>query len=295
MKWLIYGANGWIGGQITKILNNEQVIPATSRANNPDDVERELIDTKPDRVICLIGRTHGGGMTTIDYLQTHENLFINLRDNLYGPMVLAMLCKKNQIHLTYMGTGCIFTYDNPAQPDMAQQFTERSTPNFFDSNYSTVKGVTDQLMHLLDDTVLNIRIRMPITSDNSSRNLITKLINYEKICSIPNSMSVLPTLLPLMLDMARDKRTGTINLVNPGVITHNEILDMYREIVNPTFKYENFTLHEQEQILKAGRSNNCLDTSKLEKMYPDVPDIHTAVRQIMYEIIRNESCWAVIL
>ena len=42
-------------------------------------------------------------------------------------------------------------------------------------------------------------------------------------------MSVLPTLLPLVFTMMKDRVVGTINLVNPGVITHNRILTLYQE------------------------------------------------------------------
>lgn len=57
--------------------------------------------------------------------------------------------------------------------------------------------------------------------------------------------------------------TGTINLCNPGYISHNEILKMYGEIVDPLFKWENFTQEEQRKILAADRSNNFLETDKL--------------------------------
>ena len=40
----------------------------------------------------------------------------NMRDNLWGPMVIAQICKENDIHFTYMGTGCIFHYSNEAYP-----------------------------------------------------------------------------------------------------------------------------------------------------------------------------------
>ena len=65
---------------------------------------------------------------------------------------------------------------------------------------------------------------MPINSDNNNRNFITKILNYEKICSIHNSMSVLPELIPIMIDMMDKKIDGTFNFTNPGVISHNEIL-----------------------------------------------------------------------
>ena len=67
-------------------------------------------------------------------------------------------------------------------------------------------------MHQLDKSVLNIRIRMPIVNYDNPRNFITKITKYEKICSIQNSMTYLPDLLPIALDMSKNKTTGTINL-----------------------------------------------------------------------------------
>ena len=81
-------------------------------------------------------------------------------------------------------------------------------------------------------------------------------------------MTVLPELLPIALDMMIKKETGTINLTNPGVINHNEILEMYRELVKPEFTWVNFTIEEQAKILDSKRSNNFLDTTTLEKLYP---------------------------
>ena len=140
------------------------------------------------------------------------------------------MCKKLNIHLTYLGTGCIFKYDTEHPfGEEKNGFTENSLPNFFGSSYSTVKGFTDQLMKFFDDTVvLNVRIRMPISDKYNTRNFITKITTYDKICSIPNSMTVLPELLPKVLDMMKKCIIGTINLTNPGLISHDEILDMYK-------------------------------------------------------------------
>jgi hypothetical protein len=56
---------------------------------------------------------------------------------------------------------------------------------------------------------------------------------------------------------------------------------MYRDIVNPDFKWENFSVEEQDKILLSKRSNNFLDTDKLQKMYPDIKNIHIAVRNML--------------
>ncbi len=94
-------------------------------------------------------------------------------------------------------------------------------------------------------------------------------------------MSVLDDLLPFMIDMMETKTTGTINLTNPGVISHNEILEMYKNIVDPSFIWKNFSIEEQKKILAADRSNNHLDTALLESLYPNVPGIRESVKNAL--------------
>jgi nucleoside-diphosphate-sugar epimerase len=288
MKVLILGHKGWIGGMMCNILekNNILFIKSLCRANNKLDKEKEIIDQKPTHVMSFIGRTHGSigdkKYTTIDYLEQKGKINENVRDNLFSPIVLSLLCKKHNIHFTYLGTGCIFKFDeNHPFGNEETGFNEDSLPNFFGSGYSVVKGYTDELMHLFEDSVLNLRIRMPITDELNPRNFITKITTYEYICSIPNAMTVLDELLPYVLDMAKNNVTGTVNLTNPGLITHNEILEMYRDIVDSSFTWKNFSSDEQSKILAADRSNNCLDTTKLSSMYPEVKNIKESVRDTL--------------
>jgi 3,5-epimerase/4-reductase len=298
MKIMIYGSNGWIGKQFIEICNNYKnieesktnlnIIKGKSRLDNLNDVEQEINEIKPDRVISFTGRTHGiteDGIEykTIDYLEQSGKLVENIRDNLFSVVMLALLCKEKDIHYTYLGTGCIFKYFTEFWGKEQNGFKESSEPNFFGSSYSIVKGFTDRIMksNLLSNYVLNLRIRMPITSKCEPRNFITKITRYNKICSIPNSMTVLDELLPLLLDLVIKKKTGTINFTNPGLITHNEILTMYKKYVDPTFMWQNFTQEEQLSILDADRSNNYLDTEKLELYYPDILHIKDAIKKCL--------------
>ena len=290
MKLLIYGSNGWIGGQFLEIIkkNKINVVCGESRVDNTYDVENEIATVNPTHVVSFIGRTHGkiGDQVykTIDYLEESGKLLDNVRDNLYGPMLLADICKKKKIHFTYLGTGCIFKFDEEHPFGKEENgFDENSLPNFFGSSYSIVKGFTDRLMKNYSDDVLNLRIRMPITGKQNTRNFITKITTYDKICSVPNSMTVLTELLPMVLTMMQNKQTGTINLTNPGLISHNEILTMFKEIVDPSFEWKNFSQEEQRDILAADRSNNYLNTTKLETLFPQVKNIKDSVRDMLVE------------
>ena len=181
MKILVFGSNGWIGKQFLEILKNNNInyVSAISRANDFYEIEKEIGLTQPSHIVSFIGRTHGvinnKKFTTIDYLEEDGKLVENIRDNLFSPILLLELCKKNNIHYTYLGTGCIFKYENENFGMEKDGFVENSEPNFFGSSYSIVKGFTDKWMNLFKDNVLNLRIRMPITGKNNPRNFITKI------------------------------------------------------------------------------------------------------------------------
>jgi len=278
----IVGHKGWIGSMYLKLFDERGIKYYFSDfRGESEDIKKDILDKGVSHVLCCMGRTHGyrDGIeyTTIDYLQSHNVLNQNVNDNLFVPVSLALFCDKNNIHFTYMGTGCIYNYDDNHTID-GIGFSEEDNPNFFGSNYSVVKGHTNNLM--MYTNALTLRIRMPITDCLSPRNFITKITNYEKICSIKNSMSVLPELLPLSITMMENMDVGIYNLTNPGSISHNEILEMYKNIINPDFEWKNFTIDEQDQILSSKRSNNLLDTSKLEAKY-QVNSIQKAVENTL--------------
>jgi dTDP-glucose 4,6-dehydratase len=280
---LVFGSNGWIGTQFVELLEkyNIKYASATCRADDSKGIIKDIEHFSPTHIISFIGRTHGTiddkEYTTIDYLEQDGKLVENMRDNLFSPLLLAEISRFRNIHYTYLGTGCIFKYDDNHNEDRERGFQEEDSPNFFGSSYSVVKGFTDQMMKMYENT-LNLRIRMPITDSMHPRNFITKIVNYEKVCSMPNSMTVLPELLPLIIELMNNNITGTINFTNPGTISHNEILEMYKEIVDPSFTWKNFSQEEQRKILDADRSNNYLETSKLENYFPGIRNIKDSVR-----------------
>jgi 3,5-epimerase/4-reductase len=121
---------------------------------------------------------------------------------------------------------------------------------------------------------------------------------------VPNSMTVLSELIPVSLVMAQRKVSGIVNFCNPGAISHNEVLALYKQYVDPDYTWSNFTLEvslllppallspspqEQDKILKAKRSNNTLDHTRLCASVPDIhiDDIHTAMAKVMQRMRAN--------
>jgi 3,5-epimerase/4-reductase len=129
---------------------------------------------------------------------------------------------------------------------------------------------------------LILRLRMPVSDDLHSRNFVTKIAKYERVVDIPNSNTILHDLLPASILLAEHKETGIYNFTNPGAISHNEVLSLFKEYVRPDFTWKNFTLEEQSKVIKAGRSNCKLDTTKLIKKLKEygfeVPEVHEAYK-----------------
>ncbi len=181
---------------------------------------------------------------------------------------------------------CIFNYDEK-YPEFGPPIPEEYPPNYFGSFYSVTKGMVDKLAPTFK-TALTLRLRMPISDDLSPRNFITKIASYNRVINVQNSVTILHDLLPISLSMAERRVTGTFNFTNPGTISHNECLALYKEIVDPDFWYANFTEAEQNKILKAGRCNNNLATAKLEAAAgAPVPHVRDSMRGVFLRMKEN--------
>ncbi|CAN6573858.1 unnamed protein product [Malus baccata var. baccata] len=134
------------------------------------------------------------------------------------------------------------------------------------------------------ENVCTLRVRMPISSDLCNpRNFITKISRYNNVVDIPNSMTILDELLPISVEMAKRNLRGIWNFTNPGVLSHNEILEMYKNYIDPSFKWTNFTVEEQAKVLVAGRSNCEVDASKLKKEFPELLPVKESLIKYVFE------------
>ncbi|NRB21175.1 NAD-dependent epimerase/dehydratase family protein [Candidatus Dependentiae bacterium] len=282
--FLVFGGKtGWIGKKIVHILQNKghEAVCAKSRLQNRADLEKKITQVKPDHIINAAGVT---GRPNVDWCESNKQHVI--RANLVGALTLFDVAYVHNIHVINFGTGCIYEYDAKHSMHSGIGFTENEEPNFQGSFYSFTKTMLDKLVTCYPN-VLNLRLRMPISDDLHHRNFITKITKYARVVNIPNSMSVLHDLLPLVPIMAERQLTGNYNFVNPGVISHNQILDLYTQYIDPNFTYKNFTLEEQDKILKAGRSNNELDVNKLLSEFPQITHIQKSIIGVFKRMQKN--------
>lgn len=280
LKFLIYGRTGWIGGLLGKLCE-KQGIPfeyGKGRLEDRSSLLSDIQNVKPTLVFNAAGVT---GRPNVDWCESHKTETI--RTNVSGTLTLADVCRQHDILMINYATGCIFEYDSNHPEGSGIGFTEEDKPNFTGSFYSKTKAMVEELLKEYDN-VCTLRVRMPISSDlNNPRNFITKISRYNKVVNIPNSMTVLDELLPISIEMAKRNLRGIWNFTNPGVVSHNEILQMYKSYINPNFTWVNFTLEEQAKVIVAPRSNNEMDASKLKKEFPELLSIKDSLIKYVFE------------
>ncbi|KAJ7299782.1 hypothetical protein O6H91_03G122100 [Diphasiastrum complanatum] len=281
MKVLIYGRTDWIGGLLGKICKEQGIVFefGAGRLDNRDQLETDIAATNPTHVFNTAGVT---GQPNVDWCENHKTETI--RSIVVGTLTLADVCKQFGLLLMNFTTDCIFEFDSHHPLGSGIVFKEEDKPNFSGSFYPKTKAMVEELLKEYEN-VCTLHVRMPTSSDLCNpRNSISIISRYKKVVNIPNSMTVLDELLPISIEMAKRNCTGIWNFTNPGTVSHNEILQMYRDYIDPNFKWVNFTLEEQAKVIFAPRSNNELDTTKLQKEFPHILPIKESLRKYVFEI-----------
>ncbi|CAL5442319.1 unnamed protein product [Camellia sinensis] len=280
LKFLIYGRTGWIGGLLGKLCESQGIdyVYGSGRLENRSSLDSDLASINPTHVFNAAGVT---GRPNVDWCESHK--VETIRTNVVGTLTLADLCRDRGLILINYATGCIFEYDSAHPLGSGVGFKEEDIPNFIGSFYSKTKAMVEDLLNNYEN-VCTLRVRMPISSDlTNPRNFITKITRYEKVVDIPNSMTILDELLPISIDMAKRNLTGIYNFTNPGVVSHNEILEMYRDYIDPNFTWKNFNLEEQAKVIVAPRSNNELDATKLKQEFPELLSIKESLIKYVFK------------
>lgn len=266
IKYLILG-KGFIGQKLAGYLDSSHV--SDVRITSATDVMDEIAVHQPEWVINCAGKT---GVPNVDWCESHkaETLFSNTT----LPMLILEACHQTGVKLMHVGTGCVYTGDNGGKG-----FSESDEPNFKGSFYSRTKFWSERA--LADFDVLQLRIRMPIDKEQGPRNLISKLLKYDQLIDVPNSVTVVDDFLKAAQALLERDASGIYNVVNPTPMTAKQVIDLYNEISSEKKDYSVISLDSLEENIKAPRSNCCLDTSKLESLGLGLPDARESVRRVM--------------
>lgn len=273
MKVLVYG-NGWLGNKIAEHFDGSV---SGFDILDTEVVGHELRNVRPDVVINAAGKC---GTPNIDWCEEpKEHSRLTLYCNAYGPVVLYHMVESVAKHLqrdmffVHLSSGCLWEWGTDVT-----EVREPEPPSY----YSWTKAEGEK--RLPKDRCLILRLRMPLSGTPHPRNLITKVAKYGEVLDAPNSVTVVEDFLPALEKLVTQHVTGVYNVANPGSVSPAAIMRWYQEIVDPTheFKVTTTASLKERGIIKAGRSNVTLNTTKLKRLGIELPEAEGRIRELLH-------------
>lgn len=273
MKILVFSP-GFIGERIVQALRGfgHEVVPVRVEITDESAVRAALDTHAPGAVLNCAGKK---GTPNVDWCETHQ--IETMRSNTIGPLIIAQACMERGIHLTHLGTGCVFY--GPSPDPFGWKEDDYANPS---AMYTRSKYAADLVLSRLPDVAI-VRLRMPIDYVPHPGNLIDKLARYPKIIDVENSVTIVDDLIAAVVGVIEKRGTGVFHAVNPGVMRHRDLIALYAELVDPTHTNEWI---EEDDLLRQGlvakaRSNNIMQNFRLPALGIHLRPIDVALRDCM--------------
>lgn len=271
-KTLILG-----GGYIGKKLQSEFGAKLyAGRIQTYDDVEKVIKKYHPSVVINCIGHT---GKRNVDDCELVPDK--TLSANTFVPILLAEAAFRHKIKLVHISSGCIYHYDYKKH----NAIREERVPDYFDLFYSRTKIYTEhvlmQLAQRKDTNILITRIRVPLDNVPHPKNLLTKLIKYQKVIDAPNSVTYIPDYIKALRHLIKIDAKGIYNTVVKDPLIYPDLMKAYKKL-RPDFAYSVIPLKK----LKLTRTSLIMSTNKLEKTGFKVRSIKDIIKECVNQYVK---------
>lgn len=268
---LIFGG-GFIGQKLQKEFNcnlTEKII------NNFDDAYSQVEKYNPKIIINCIGIT---GKNNVDDCESEKSN--TLLANTFIPIILGDIALRKNIKLVHISSGCMYHFDYDEQSPI----TEEDIPDFLGLFYSRSKMYADAALKMLfrEANILITRIRIPLDSKPHPKNIINKLLKFEKIIDIENSITYIPDYIKMLRFLIEKDARGIYNTVNKTPLKYSKLLDVYKKYV-PGY---NYTLVDYKS-LPLTRTNLIMSTKKLEDLGFKVRDIEDVLEECIREYVKH--------
>jgi 3,5-epimerase/4-reductase len=267
---LIFGGKGYLASHFYRHFSGIDggVVLAETDVTQLHKVNAILNAFKPRAVINAAAKTHGWGKANIAGCEVSPWAKQQTRRvNTNGAGIVAYMCAEHGAYLVHISTGSIFQGDNGGKG-----FLETSLPAPT-SHYASTKLQGDGLVAARRVGAI-LRIQMPVSADEHPRNLITKLAGAKQVMDLRNSITSVPSLLSVIERMLEKRAIGIFNVVNPGPVSHPEIVDWYCDIVD--------SAHRGQYEVIAGTAESCvLSTEKLERIGIHLPCAEQAIKDCL--------------
>lgn len=271
MKVLILG-KGFIGTELYKRFTD--VVNISRSDLDYFDVKKlntYLVGSKPEVLINCSGYT---GSPNVDQCESNKEQCFKYNSQL--PVLLETVCKLNNIRFIHISSGCIYS-------GYEKEYSEEDLPNFGINNLnSSTYSKSKHLAEIYLDTSFTsvLRLRMPFVGYNSARNYITKILKYDNLISMKNSITSVDDLCNFVVKFINNKyfyMGGIYNVVNTEAIEAKDVVRLLTKygIINSNWKFVDIN----NLSLKANRSNCILSIDKIKKLDLELPNAYASLER----------------
>ena len=263
---IILGASGYVGSAFCRMFDAQSIPYRTVSRKQVDYTVAEklhsfLRDCTPSFLINCAGYT---GKPNVDACELHKAECLS--GNAVLPGTIREVCERLELAWGHVSSGCIFT---GAHID-GSGFRESDPPNFcFRTNncsfYSGTKALGEEV--LVDSPKTFVwRLRIPFDHQDSSRNYLSKLINYKCLLEARNSISHLDEFVRACWHTWEVRADyGIYNVTNPGAVDTRQVVGLIKKHLLPDRQFEFFETEEEfmNVAAKTPRSNCVLDPTRI--------------------------------
>ena len=262
---VLLGKTGYIASRIAQ-LGGSKVL-GISRSDTDYFKASELSDlfkdVKAEFVVNAAGYT---GKPNVDACELAK--YECLQGNAVLPGIIREVCEDLKVPWGHISSGCIYS---GRRPD-GNGWSEEDNPNFSFrcppcSFYSGTKALGEEVLEGAENCFV-WRLRIPFNHEQSPRNYLQKILNYQNLLEAENSVSHLDEFAQKCLEcITKDVEPGIYNMTNSGSITTRQVTEWMQEQGLSDKQFSFFQSEDEFMNLaaKTPRSNCVLDTSKAEK------------------------------
>lgn len=271
MKPILILGKGFIGTELSNYFSAHEIdheIYSRSMLDYTDAEKfRSFLEDNASKYYAVVSAFGYTGRPNVDGCEANKEDCWNY--NVMYPVNVVKVANDFNLPVVHVSSGCIYN-------GYEKHFTEEDKPNFGlfadDSSYYSKCKHASEIM-LDGHCVYILRIRIPYTATHVPKNYFTKLVNYNDLIDMPNSVTSvydLNSFIFKFLVLLGDLPGGIYNVVNPQPVKASEVVSLMRQydIVNPNWNF----IEVKDLKTKANRSNCILDTTKLGKFGLALPN-----------------------
>lgn len=199
-----------------------------------------------------------------------------VRGNLVFPIAVKDQCELTGVPLMHISTGCLYQGNNSGNC-----WSEKDRPQLtFNNGAGFYIGCKELAERMVSHYPLSycLRIRLPFDGIDHPRNLLSKLLYFDKVIAATNSLTHRTDFVRAALDLwEKHAAYGIYNMTNPSSASYPDIMEMLVKKGLRNNDWVPVSIEDFQQTARTVQSNCSLDTSKLLAAGVRMRSVHDAL------------------